>query len=105
MNAGLQSALLRSATKAATAGLDTATTLTFRWPILLATGSEREWHRAWTEKALAVQAGMFDAAFAWQKMLWGGGVNPKGMLGVGDAMMAPAYRKVASNAKRLARGR
>jgi len=103
MNAGLQSALLRSATNAATAGLDAATTLAFRWPILLAHGSEREWHRAWTEKVLAAQAGLFDAAFAWQRMLWGGGINPKGLLGVGDAMMAPAYRRVRANARRLSR--
>jgi hypothetical protein len=103
MNAGLQSALLHSATKAANAGIDAATTLAFRWPILMMAGSEREWHRAWTEKIVAAQAGWFDAALAWQKMLLGQGVSAKGVLGVGDAMMAPAYARVRANARRLSR--
>ncbi|MBN9525486.1 MAG: hypothetical protein J0H82_04730 [Alphaproteobacteria bacterium] len=103
MNRGLQAALLRSATKAASAGLDTATTLAFRWPILLAAGSEREWQAAWTEKIIATQAGLFDAALAWQKMLWGAGITPAGMMRVGEAMMAPAYARVRANARRLSR--
>ncbi len=103
MTPGLHAALLRSATRAATAGLDAATTLAFRWPILLAAGSEREWQSAWTEKVVATQAGMFAAALAWQKMLWGAGVSPAGLLRAGDAMMAPAYARVRANARRLSR--
>lgn len=103
MNQSMQAALLRSATKAASAGIDTATTLAFRWPILLAAGSEREWQAAWTEKIFAAQAGLFDAALAWQKMLWGTGITPAGMLRVGEAMMAPSYTRVRANARRLSR--
>ncbi len=103
MTPDLHAALFRSATKAATAGLDAMTTLAFRWPILLASGSEREWQRAWTEKVVAAQAGMFGAAMAWQKMLWGPGITARGMLGTTDAMLAPAYRRVRANARRLSR--
>lgn len=108
MDAGLQSALFRSAANAATAGIDAATTLAFRWPILLAAGSEREWHRAWTEKVVALQSGLFAAGLAWQRLLWGmgpSGIAPARMLGIGDALMAPAYRQVAANARRLSRRR
>lgn len=103
MTPGLQSALLRSAAKAAAAGIDAATTLAFRWPILLTAGSEHEWHRAWTEKIVAAQAGLFGAALAWQKMLLGPGVTPRGLIATGDAMLAPAYRRVRANARRLSR--
>lgn len=108
MKSGMQSAVLRSAGKAATAGRDTATTLAFRWPLLLSADSAREWQSAWTEKVVAMQSGMFAAGLAWQRMLWGmgpSGITPAKMLGIGDAMMAPAYRKVAANAKRLSRSR
>ena len=103
MTQDLHAALFRSATKAATAGLDAMTTLAFRWPILLASGSEREWQRAWTEKVVAAQSGMMGAALAWQRMLWGPGITARGLLDTGDAMMAPAYRKVRANARRLSR--
>lgn len=108
MKSDMQAAVMRSANNAAAAGLDTATTLAFRWPLLLSAGSAREWQRAWTEKIVATQSGLFAAGLAWQRMMWGmgpSGVDPAKVLGIGDAMMAPAYRKVAANAKRLARRR
>lgn len=108
MKSGMQSAVLRSAGKAATAGLDTATTLAYRWPLLLSADSAREWQSAWIEKVVAMQSGMFAAGLAWQRLLWdmgSSGISPAKLLGVGDAMMAPAYRKVAANAKRLTGGR
>lgn len=103
----------RSAAAAAKAGADVATTLAFRLPILFAAptfSSALEWQRAVTEKMAALSLGAFGAGAACQALALkaAAGRVPADavaaeVLAIADAALAPGYRAVAANARRLSK--
>lgn len=109
----LAPALLRSATRAGRAGVDTATTLGFRLPILFGApgvASMVEWQVAAFEKAMAIASGMTAAGLRLQRLglkaangSMGGLKLAEEWLAVVDEATDPAFRRVGANARRLRR--
>jgi len=108
-------ALGRTAAAAVKAGVDTATTLSLRMPLLFAApdfGSMLEWQRAWTEKVTAMTLGAVGAGAACHALSLRAATGAvtadtlvSDMLTIADAALAPGYKTVAANARRLSRGR
>ncbi len=108
-------AVSRLATATTMAGVDTAVTLWFRLPILLARPSGHsaaEWTRAVAEKTVACHHGALDAAVTGQKALldmmtgrMAADHLTHAMLDMAEAATAPAFRTVKANARRLSRRR
>lgn len=106
-------ALASTMVDAAAAGVDAATTISLRLPVLFAHPSmstATEWNRAWTEKMAAAATGSVAAGltFGSLAMRWAiGSVSaeqmPHEMLKVGEAATGPAYKAVKANARRLTR--
>ncbi len=105
----------KSAAAAYKAGADVATTLAFRLPILFSMptmASAIEWQRAVGEKMVAAALGAAGAGAATHRLALkaaSGRVDADDLanewLAIADAALEPGYRAVASNARRLSRGR
>ncbi len=105
----------KSAAAAYKAGADVATTLAFRLPLLFSMptmASAVEWQRALGEKMVAAALGAAGAGAATHELALRaatGRVDANDManewLAIADAALAPGYRTVASNARRLSRAR
>jgi hypothetical protein len=108
-------AFTKLATATTMAGLDTAVTLWFRLPILMAQPDAKstvEWYRAVSEKTLALHHGTVDATMAGHRALLAmatGRAAPDHLahaaVEMATAATRPAYRAVKANARRLSRAK
>ena len=112
----LHTSLTRAAVETGQSALDTALTLSARWPILAAglmnptAASTREWNTAVTEKVTAAMEGAVALSFGWQQAMIRCAFRPPTPAGLAQDMLdltavalAPARRTVKANARRLNR--